>query len=183
MVLIPEINPVIFHMGCAFYSVWPSSYVELHCVQKWCFVAFQHVASAQNMFSSKYQQLHLYAATVMIQAEIFQRILGWYLRKLCLLSPLGAVTLLTFPLLSSHLVNCAHNPTILMLLYLVKHTSAKLAAHRRSAQFIRTTTKCEASVLCDWSCVKHCVHVQRQELFSGRDRWLCTNTIHTQTLS
>lgn len=57
---------------------------------------------------------------------------GWCLPQRCLPSPSRAFTVLTFPLISSHLVNCAHSPTVLLFLYLVDHISAKPAAHRRS---------------------------------------------------
>lgn len=80
------------------------------------------------MCSSKCQQLHLYAATIVIPAERFQRIPGRYLPPVAIQSRYCTD-------ISSNFItpgDCAHSPTVLLFLYLVDHISAKPAAHRRS---------------------------------------------------
>lgn len=108
------------------------------------------------MFSRKYQQLRLYAASITSQVEIFQRTCGRYI--LCLLSPSGAWTFLFFHQTWWIALN---NHIVWLLLYIVNQMSAKLAVHSDIVHKVLTALDsnqmwdiCALWLVTLWSCAE-----------------------------
>lgn len=116
---IPAAHPVVSQQSCAFYSArWPSSYRR---------GVYRSLSSRSSEYVS--QEMSTTSSVCCDDHDPS----WWYLFYACYRhqEPLLHRHFLS---LSSHLLNCIHSdPTVLPLLYLVNHISAKLVAHRRGA--------------------------------------------------
>lgn len=133
------------------------------------------------MCCSKCQQLHLYAATIMIPAERFQRISGRYLPPVAIQSRY-CIDISSNFITPGELRSQSHSPPVPIFgrSYICQARCSQ-TQHMKHAQFLRTTTECEASVLGD------CSHVRRSCSCAERrpDKVLQTDSyqqaLHTHT--